>query len=90
MKGSITVFLSMIMAVVISAVTMSVESARLACTRIYMKQAGAYSLESVFADYYMPLFKDYGLMFLDVTYGGEENMIAQKYEKYLSVSFLLS
>ncbi len=84
MKGSITVFLSMIMMVIISTVTVSVESARLACTRLLLKQAGGYSIKSVFADYYVPLFKDYGLMFLDVTYGGSENVVTEKYDGYLS------
>lgn len=84
MKGSITVFLSMIMVVILSAVTISVESARLACTRLLLKQAGGYSLKSVFADYYVPLFKDYGLMLLDVKYGGEENVVADKFAEYLS------
>ncbi len=84
MRGSITVFLSMIMVVIMSLITMTLESARLACARLYLKQATKYSLESVFADYYVPLFKDYGLMFLDVTYGEEENIVLEKYEKYLS------
>ena len=84
MRGSITVFLSMIMVVILSAVTTSVESARLACTRLFLKQAGGYSIKSVFADYYVPLFKDYGLMFLDVTYGGDENLVTEKFEEYLS------
>ncbi len=84
MRGSITVFLSMIMVVIMSIMTMTIESARLACVRLYLKQATKHSLESVFADYYVPLFKDYGLMFLDVTYGEEENIVLEKYEKYLS------
>ena len=84
MRGSITVFLSMIMVIIVSVATMTIESARLACARFYLNQAIKYSLESVFADYYVPLFKDYGLMFLDVTYGEEENIVLEKYEEYLS------
>lgn len=84
LKGSITVFFSMVMVIILSLVTMTIESARLACARLYFKQAAGYSLESLFADYYVPLFKDYGLLFLDVTYGEEENVVLEKYEKYLS------
>lgn len=83
-KGSVTVFFSMIMIVIISVVATSVESARLSCARLYWRQASQNSLRSVFADYYVPLFWDYGLLFVDSTYGEGEDKISERYEDYMS------
>jgi len=84
MRGSVTVFFSLIFITVLSVLGGTIESARWACARLYWKRAATDSIRSVFADYCAPMFEEYGLLFVDKTYGEEEDMLDKRFEEYLS------
>jgi len=84
MRGSITVFFSLIFVTIVSVLATTLESARWACTKLYMRQAAEDAVRSVFADYYRPLFEEYGVLFLDETYGSGECMVEEKLKEYIS------
>ena len=84
MKGSITVFFSLVFVTIVSVLGATIESARWACARLYLRQAADDGIRSVFADYYKPLFEEYGVLFLDETYGQGISMIDERFEKYLT------
>ncbi len=79
MKGHITVFFSLLLLIVFSLLCTTIESARLGGVRIRC-QSGAYlALESLFADYSLPMAREYGLLMLDKSYGTDNS---QKYQDY--------
>lgn len=80
MKGHITVYFSLLLLIVFSLLCTVIESARLGGVRIRC-QAGAYlALESVFADYHLPVAREYGLLMLDKSYGTDN---PEEYQSYL-------
>ena len=83
MRGSITVFFSLVFVTIVSVLGATIESARWACARLYLRQAVDDGVRSVFADYYKPLFEEYGVLFLDETYGQDTVMVEEKLEEYL-------
>ena len=83
MRGSITVFFSLVFVTIVSVLGATIESARWACARLYLRQAVDDGVRSVFADYYKPLFEEYGVLFLDETYGQDIVMVEEKLEEYL-------
>ncbi len=83
MRGSITVFFSLVFVTIVSVLGATIESARWACVRLYLRQAVDDGIRSVFADYYKPLFEEYGVLFLDETYGQDTVMVEEKLEEYL-------
>ncbi|MBE5948426.1 MAG: hypothetical protein E7261_05275 [Lachnospiraceae bacterium] len=82
-KGSITVFFSLVFVTIVSVLGATLESARWAGARLYLRQAADIGIRSVFADYYRPLFEDYGVLFLDETYSEGHIMTEEKLEEYL-------
>lgn len=84
MKGSITVFFSLVFVTIVSVLGATIESAKWACARLYLKQAADDGIRSVFADYYKPLFEEYGVLFLDETYGQGASVVEEKFEEYLT------
>ena len=84
MRGSITVFFSLVFVTIVSVLATTLESARGACARLYIRQTAKDAVRSVFADYYRPLFEEYGVLFLDETYGNGEGMVEEKLEEYIS------
>ncbi len=83
MRGSITIFFSLIFVTIVAVLTTTLESARWACARLYIRQASEDAVRSVFADYCRPLFEEYGVIFLDETYGNGESMVDEKLKEYL-------
>ncbi len=78
-KGHITVFFSLLLLIVFSLLCTAIESARLGGVRVRC-QSGAYlALESLFADYSLPMAREYGLLMLDKSYGTDN---AQEYQEY--------
>lgn len=73
-KGYITVYFSLILLLVLSVVCATVESAHYAGLQVKCRSTAFLALESVFADYSIPLLKDYGLLFLDKNYGTDQTM----------------
>ena len=79
MKGHITVFFSLLLLIVFSLLCTAIESARLGGVRIRC-QSGAYlALESLFADYSLPMAREYGLLMLDKSYGTDNSQAYQEY-----------
>ena len=80
MKGHITIYFSLLLLMIFSLLCTMIESARLGGVRIRC-QSGAYlALESVFADYHLPVAREYGLLMLDKSYGTEN---PEEYQSYL-------
>ncbi|MBQ9766298.1 MAG: hypothetical protein IJW18_08880 [Lachnospiraceae bacterium] len=74
----------MTLTIIIAVLLLAVESSRWACARTFFEWATEYSVKSVLADYYVPLYEEYGVMFLDETYGGERGIAEEKFKEYLT------
>ncbi len=81
MKGHITVYFSLLLIVVFSLLCTTIESARLGGVRIRCQASAYLGLESMFADYYLPAAKEYGLLMLDKSYGTDD---PETYLSYLT------
>ena len=68
--GTITVFLSLILTIMLSVIMGMTESAAYAASRMKCELATDMSLESVFAEYNRELLDRYDLYFIDTSYGG--------------------
>ena len=68
-KGSITVFLALILPLVLILLFTLIESARVSGLRSVVKDSGDAALNSVFGAYNRTLFDEYGLLFFDGGYG---------------------
>ncbi|MFT4143246.1 MAG: DUF5702 domain-containing protein [Mobilitalea sp.] len=58
-KGSITVFLSLILLLILSLLCTIIEGARVATARVFADRALAVAMDSLLADYYGPLWEEY-------------------------------
>ncbi len=67
-KGYITVYLSLVLIVILAVLFTTLESARISGSRMRYQVITLLGLESIFADYYTPLLKEYGLLFLNSSY----------------------
>lgn len=67
--GSITVFLALILVLILSLVLVTCEQARVSALRSYAQLMLDAASESAAADYYRPLFDEYGLFALNMGYG---------------------
>ncbi len=68
-KGSITIYMSMILAVLLSLFMVVIEGARSRAISLRADCAFDLSVYSVFAEYNRQLYKEYGLFFIDTSYG---------------------
>ena len=68
-KGSITIYMSMILAVLLSLFLMVIEGARSRAISLRADCAFDLAVYSVFAEYNRQLYKEYGLFFIDTSYG---------------------
>ncbi len=79
LKGHITIYFSLLLLIIFSLLCTAIESARLSGVRLRC-QSGAYlALESVFADYSLPVAGEYGLLMLDKSYGTDNGEMYQEY-----------
>lgn len=69
LKGTITVFLSLILTIILSLIMSVTESAAYAAARMRCELSADMSLESVFAEYNRELLSRYDLYFIDTSYG---------------------
>lgn len=71
-KGSITVFLALILSLILSLVTASIQSVQAAAARTQILNSVDIGLYSLFGQYDRFLLKEYDLFFLDGTQGSTE------------------
>ncbi len=69
LSGSITVYLVLVFVLILSLISVSLEAAASATLRSKAEAALASGMESALADYYRPLFDEYGIFALDLGYG---------------------
>ena len=79
-KGSITVFLALVLSVLLSLVSTSIQSVQAAAARTQILNGMDIGLYSLFGQYDRSLLRDYDLFFLDGTQGGSELNLAAVYD----------
>ena len=72
LSGSITVFLSFVLTMVLGLFFTMSEVLRFFCLKKQTERASLISVESCFADYCRPLWEEYGLLGVDMSYGKAE------------------
>lgn len=82
-KGSLTIFLSMVLVFVMGLFFTLTEVTRFFALKAETPRAADLSFESLFAEYNIPLWEDYGILGIDGAYGSEKFDI-KKVEKRLS------
>ena len=83
-KGSITVFLALILSILLSLVSASLQSVQVAATRTQILNGMDIGLYSLFGQYDRFLLRDYDLFFLDGTQGGTDLNLAAVYDNFES------
>lgn len=89
-KGSITVFLSLILLLIMAVIMTTVESARVSIGKVYANRALALAMDSILAEFYGPLLKEYHIFGLDGSYGDETlqpELIETKIEESMEYTF---
>ncbi len=89
-NGSITVFLSLILILVLALLCTIIEGARVATARVFADRALAASMDSVLADYYGPLWEEYhvfGYYTGDVSRTEAKEQIGETLEETMSYTF---
>lgn len=81
-KGSITIFLALILSVIISLISSGIHSARMAAARTQILNSVDVGLYSLFGQFDKKLLKDYDLFFLDGSYGGGNLDLASVYDSF--------
>ncbi|MCM1087965.1 MAG: DUF5702 domain-containing protein [Muribaculaceae bacterium] len=79
-KGYITVFLSLILTLILSLVFTVIEGARISAIRMKFECVTDIGMNSVLAEYHRELLKQYDLLFVDSSYGGNTPSIANAEE----------
>ena len=79
-KGSITVFLTLVLSLMLSLVCTSIESVRMAAARTQILSSLDIGLYSLFGQYDKTLLKDYDLFLLDGSWGGGMLDMAKVYD----------
>ena len=89
-KGTITVFLSLILTIILSLVSAVIESVRVSAIRSRIEMCADMGLYSIFAEYNRELLKSYDLYFIDTSYGSSTPSLTKTGEHlkdYLSYNF---
>ena len=89
-KGSITVFLSLILLLIMAVIMTTVESARISVGKVYGNRALASAMDSILAEFYVPLFQEYHIFGLEGSYGNETlqlDSIESKIEAFMEYTF---
>lgn len=85
-QGTITVFFSLILLIILSFVLTIVEGARINSAQLLTQRALLVSMDSILAEYYRPLWEEYHIFGLDLGYGTSEESIdevSSRMERYL-------
>lgn len=89
--GSITVFLSLILLLVLSILMTTIEVARVSLYQIHTDRALVAAMDSVLAQYYLPLYEDYHVFALEGSYGTgtmEKDKIGSLVTDYMEYTFV--
>lgn len=76
-KGSVTVYMALMLAVLLSLFVTVIEGARQRAISIQAESAMDLAVYSVFAEYNRALFDTYDLLFIDTSYGEEKGSLAR-------------
>ena len=76
-RGSITLYLCLVLSILLSLIFAGLMSARLAAGRVVLASGLEQGLYSLFAGYDRELFDSYGLLFLDGGFGNEDLQLGQ-------------
>lgn len=79
-RGSITIFLSLSLAALLSLLLTVIEGARISAVRMRLMCAADIGMNSVLAEYHRELLEQYDLLFVDTSYGGRAPSIANAEE----------
>ena len=88
--GTITVFLSLVLILILSLIMTVIEGARQNTARVMAERSLTTSMDSVLAEFYGPLMKEYHLLGLDSSYGQAseasfaKDKIKERMEDYIS------
>ena len=85
-KGSICVFLALVLLLIMSLILVFLESASMAASKSYAQILLKTATGSVLGDYYGPLFADYSIMAIDSGFGnkkGDSSELKRKLLKYM-------
>lgn len=88
--GTITVFLSLVLILILSLIMTVIEGARQNTARVIAERSLTTSMDSVLAEFYGPLMKEYHLLGLDSSYGQAseasfaKDKIKERMEDYIS------
>lgn len=86
-KGSINVFLTLILSLILSLILVTLEGARISSTKIMVSRASSLALDSLLAEFYKPLWEEYHILGLDTGYGKPESQVEEmkgRIEDYIS------
>lgn len=89
-EGSITVFLSLILLLILSLLFTLIEGARISTAKVYAERAFTTAMDSVLAEYYGPLWKEYHMFGLDTEDDTDEawqDNLSTKLQEYMSYTF---
>ncbi len=76
-NGSITVYLTLMLLIMLSFVFTALEAARITSAKAYHVMVSEMASESLKGSYFFPLFEEYGLFAIDGGYGGTNTDIAK-------------
>ncbi|MBQ6787270.1 MAG: hypothetical protein IJO85_06070 [Lachnospiraceae bacterium] len=82
-SGYITVYLTFTFAIILSLLLALVEGAAMGAARLQAELVADLGMDSIFAEYHRELFSQYGLLFIDDSYGTKKGSLS-KIEKHLS------
>ena len=89
-RGSITVFISLILFMVLALVLTTIEGARISIAKTFAERALYTAMDSILAEFYGPLLEDYHLFGMDSSYGRDtvqEEYITEQLQNYMSYTF---
>ena len=82
-QGYLTVYLSLMFAVILSLLLTLIEGAAIGATRLQAELVADLGLDSIFAEYHRELLEQYGVFYIDDSYGNEKGSIS-RVEQHLS------
>lgn len=89
-SGYITVYLSLTLGILISLITTMLYGARIHTIRFEAECAMDMGLDSIFAEYHREMLRQYGLLFIDSSYGSEipsDDYVAAHLINYMNMNF---
>ncbi len=88
--GSITVFLTLTLLLILSLLMTILEGARVSVAKVFAERALITSMDSLLAEFYLPLFDEYHVFALDLGnggYGANEEKLTSKMNNYMDYTF---